>query len=293
METTAPKKHSYSSKDTASIGFKAYDISEYSNKNPHYGRRDLCKICLVYGKQYLNFGTNSIKTNGYYFFFGNPNQPYSTQLIEGNLNGFACSFSKDFLNLKDCPDNLRESALFKVGVAPIIEIDESKYYFFSVLFERMINEQYSNYIFKDDILRSYITLIMQEAQKIAPNDHLINPVNAASRLAHLFLDLLERQFPIENSSQRITYRHANDFANHLAVHVNYLNRAVKQTIGKTTSTIIAERLLQEAKALLLYSDLSISEIAYVLGFEYVSYFTKFFKKATGLIPKNYRSEFHI
>lgn len=274
--------------DTLLKGFKAYKIEDYSNTNPHYGRRDLYKICLVRGRQLLNYGEQSINTNGCYLFFGNPNLLYSIQLICGNLNGFACLFSKDFVKIKERPDSLKESSLFKLGISPIVEVDEQQYQFFSVFFQRMIDEQQSNYLFRDDLLRSYINLIVQEAQKNTPIDRLINPVTAAARITFMFLDLLERQFPIENSRQRLTHRHANEFANHLSVHINYLNRSVKQTTAKTTSTHIAERIAQEAKALLQYSDLSIYEIAYVLGFEYVSYFSNFFKKITGAVPKTYR-----
>jgi len=72
------------------------------------------------------------------------------------------------------------------------------------------------------------------------------------------------------------------------VHVNHLNRSVKEVTGKTTSEHIAARIVQEASALLTHTDWNISEIAYSLGFEYPSYFTLFFKKHTGVSPNRLR-----
>jgi len=80
-----------------------------------------------------------------------------------------------------------------------------------------------------------------------------------------------------------------DYAHALSVHINHLNRSVKEATGKTTSTHIANRVAQEAKALLLHTNWNVSDIAYSLGFEYPSYFTNFFKKQTGMSPNQVRS----
>ena len=71
----------------------------------------------------------------------------------------------------------------------------------------------------------------------------------------------------------------------LNVHVNYLNRAVKEVTGKPTTTHITERIISEAKALLQHTDWNIADIAYALGFEYPTYFNNFFKRLTGTNPK--------
>lgn len=59
--------------------------------------------------------------------------------------------------------------------------------------------------------------------------------------------------------------------------------------GKSTTTLIAERLTAEATTLLRHTEWSVAEIAYALGFEYPNYFSSFFKKATGHTPKFYRA----
>jgi len=99
---------------------------------------------------------------------------------------------------------------------------------------------------------------------------------------------LERQFPIESAERPLQLRTAQDYAQYLSVHINYLNSAVKEITGKSTTTHIAERITGEAKALLQHTDWNISEIAYALGFEYPTYFNNFFKKRTGAVPKSMR-----
>jgi len=74
------------------------------------------------------------------------------------------------------------------------------------------------------------------------------------------------------------------------VHVNHLNRAVKETTGKNTSELIAGRVVNEAKALLKHTDNTVAEVAYSLGFEHPSNFIIFFKKQTGLTPKALRDK---
>lgn len=121
-----------------------------------------------------------------------------------------------------------------------------------------------------------------------PSENYEQNKNASSRLTSVFLELLERQFPIETIANPLQLRTAQHYAQHLNVHINYLNRAVKEVTGKSTTTHITERIATEAKALLQHTEWSISEIAYALGFEYPTYFNNFFKKQTGTNPTAFR-----
>jgi AraC-like DNA-binding protein len=123
---------------------------------------------------------------------------------------------------------------------------------------------------------------------IQPAQNELKQKNAAARITHLFTELLERQFPIDNAGDPLRLRTAQDFAEALSVHVNYLNRSVKEVTGKSTSVLIAERIAAEAKALLQHSHWSIADIAYGLGFEYPTYFNNYFKRVTGTTPNSLR-----
>ncbi|WP_317128632.1 helix-turn-helix transcriptional regulator [Spirosoma lacussanchae] len=76
---------------------------------------------------------------------------------------------------------------------------------------------------------------------------------------------------------------------HLSIHVNHLNRSVREHKGRPTTAHIADRVISEAKALLQFTDWSISEIAYALGFDYPTHFNNFFKKMTATTPRAFRS----
>jgi AraC-like DNA-binding protein len=112
--------------------------------------------------------------------------------------------------------------------------------------------------------------------------------NAAARVTALFIELLERQFPVESPRQKLKLRAAKDYADRLAVHVNHLNKALKENTGKTTTELISNRLMQEAKILLKETDWNISEIAYSLGFEEIAHFSNFFKKNASVTPLGFR-----
>ena len=88
----------------------------------------------------------------------------------------------------------------------------------------------------------------------------------------------------------ITKRHVADYAQLLTVTPNHLNKIIKEQTGRTASDFITDMLLMEAKALLRYTELSISEIAYQLDFTDPSHFNKFFKKETKQTPLIYRNQ---
>jgi AraC family transcriptional regulator, transcriptional activator of pobA len=86
----------------------------------------------------------------------------------------------------------------------------------------------------------------------------------------------------------VTKRHVADYAQLLTITPNHLNKIIKEQTGRTASDFISDMLLMEAKALLKYTELSISEIAYRLDFTDPSHFNKFFKKETTHTPLSYR-----
>ncbi len=108
------------------------------------------------------------------------------------------------------------------------------------------------------------------------------------RISSLFIELLERQFPIESINQELQLRTAKEYAENLRIHVNHLNKVLKEVTGKTTTEIIASRITQEAKILLKQTDWNISEIANCLGFDEVAHFSNFFKKQTTSSPLHFR-----
>jgi len=269
-------------------GFNVFQIEADSNATRIYSRKDFYKICLTTGKSIINYADRGFEQEGTILFFGNPHIPYSWETISTTYVGYTCLFSEEFFKASDRSESLQHSPLFKIGGTPILKITEQQRRFLNSIFLKMIEEQSSDYAYKDDLIRNYIHLIIHEALKLQPSEQYEQNKNAASRLTSVFLELLERQFPVESTNKPLQLKTAQDYANNLNVHVNYLNRAVKEVTGKSTTTHITERIANEAKALLQHTGWNIAEIAYALGFEYPTYFNNFFKRLTGTNPKSLR-----
>jgi AraC-like DNA-binding protein len=157
------------------------------------------------------------------------------------------------------------------------------------IFRAMEEELASDFEYKYDSLRAMVFQLIHKALKIEPlqgkpHDRL----NAAVRVASVFTELLERQFPIENPGQQIRLKSPSEYAGQLSVHVNHLNRSLKTVTGKTTSRLIQERVLREACVLLRHTDWNVSEIAWSLGFEELPHFTNFFRSNMKQTPTSYR-----
>ncbi|WP_196894385.1 AraC family transcriptional regulator [Aureivirga marina] len=150
-----------------------------------------------------------------------------------------------------------------------------------------------------DFLYKAFTIEYQEQNEFSP---IIT--NLLKTIIHKLNDIKQSQFPnntilLENIDLFDQFQHLMDkhitehkltdfYASKLNITSRKLNSIVKSILNKSTINTISERLLIEAKRSLIYTDKNISNIAYSLGFEDNSYFTKFFKKHTELTPKQFR-----
>lgn len=268
--------------------FKLEDCLPNESPNISYSRRDFYKICLIRGTNRYHYADKSIEVSGPTLIFFNPLVPYTWEHLSGETTGYFCIFTESFFTEK-IKGNLNDLPMFSIGGKPSYALNPKEDTEVTAIFEKMFDEISSDYTYKYDLLRNYITELTHYALKRQPTETIYQHPDANSRITAVFTELLERQFPIETPSQRFTLRSAKDFANQLSIHVNHLNRAIKETTGKTTTHYITERITTEAKALLKYTDWNISEISYALGFEEAAHFNNFFKKKTNLTPSFYRN----
>ena len=133
-----------------------------------------------------------------------------------------------------------------------------------------------------DLIRAFLTIILKKTQQLYQVPSLENS-NAGIRLTASFTKLFEEDF------KTLSPRSLEDYARQLNVTQNHLNDTVKAVTGKTPGTLIRERIIKEATQLLLHTRLSIAEICYMFNFTDPSYFTRFFKRYTGMTPGQYRS----
>jgi AraC-like DNA-binding protein len=254
-----------------------------------YNRRAYYKISLIRGKNRAEYADKVIVTEKNALLFATPKIPYHWVPLDENQSGFFCVFTDEFVTRNKTGVLLDYLPLFKSGGYPIFEISDSEADEISLIFFRMKKEIASDYEYKYDLLRNYVQELIHYGQKLQPASAIHSRMNASARIVSLFVELLERQFPIESPNQKLGLRTAGEYAERLAIHVNHLNKVLKESTGKTTTAIISARLTQEAKILLKQTDWNISEIAYSLGFEEIAHFSNFFKNQTSMAPLAFRS----
>ena len=274
--------------------FNVFDIAETLKSVKQksvmpYNRRAYYKISLIRGKNRAEYADKVMHVNNNALLFATPKVPYHWIPEDENQAGCFCVFTEEFMIKNKSGVVLDELPIFKSGSYPLFEISDELAEELNHIFKKIKKEITSDYEFKYDMLRNYVVELIHFGQKLQPakSSHTIQ--NASTRIISLFIELLERQFPIESPTQKLKLRSAKEYAERLAIHVNHLNKVLKESTGKTTTEIITSRIVQEAKILLKQTDWNISEIAFSLGFEEVAHFSNFFKKQTDYTPATFRT----
>ncbi|CCH53149.1 transcriptional regulator, AraC family [Fibrisoma limi BUZ 3] len=253
-----------------------------------YNRRAYYKISLICGRNRAEYADKVIEIETNALLFATPKIPYHYYPLDDQQSGSFCVFTDAFMLPSKSGVVLDDLPIYQPGSVPVFQVSDEATDEIRYIFRKMQKELASDYAYKYDLLRTYVLELIHFGQKLQPATSLYPTHTASSRISSLFIELLERQFPIESPRQQLRLRTAKEYAGQLAVHVNHLNKVLKAQTGKTTTEIISNRIAQEAKILLKQTDWSVSEISNSLGFEEVAHFSNFFRKQTTLSPVAYR-----
>ncbi len=218
-------------------------------------------------------------------FFMSPGQAHKLELSH-DIEGFIFIFTSDFYLLnRGNQDSLIEFPFFYTihqDNPPLLLQRESDIAFLETLFRQGITEIKDITESTPELLRSILDLILTTcAARYQMNKELLH-TGKGQILVKKFFHLIE-----EHNQKNLLL---SDYALMIGVTPNHLTQIVKVLTGKTSSQIIKAKQLLEIKRLLAHTTFSVSEIANQLNFEDQSYFTKFFKRETGLTPIQYRNE---
>ena len=289
------KNRTESATEESTIGpfiVKAFDTSGMSadQLNVPYERRSLYKISLYTG------GTAQVQYHGHTLaidrpslMFFNPLVPFSCSQQQ-QLTGFSCEFTEEFLRGINRSASVLESPLFHLDTFPLFPLNADQAALVSRSFWHMMTEMDSDYRHKYELLHTHVQLVVHAALRLRDAPPPAPAPTNAGRLASQFLHLLEQQFPVLSLEQSLPLRTPQAFAARLHVHVNHLNRAVREITGRTTSAHLAGRIAREAQTLLQHTDWSIATIADCLGFAEATYFNHFFRKQAGVSPLTFRQK---
>jgi AraC-like DNA-binding protein len=274
--------------------FNVFDLTELlrNSSGKHlempYDRRAYYKISLISGRNRAEYADKVIDIERNALLFASPQIPYHwLPQADPQLAQF-CIFTAEFLLPSKSGVVVDELPIFQPGGYPVFTLTDEQASEIRTIFTKMQRELAADYAYKYDLLRTYVLELIHLGQKLQPATALHPAHNASARVTSLFIELLERQFPIETPGQRLRLRTARDYADRLAVHVNHLNKVLRETTGRTTTELIGGRVVQEAEVLLRQTNWTVSEIADSLGFAEVAHFSNFFKRQTAMAPGAFR-----
>jgi AraC family transcriptional activator of pobA len=253
-----------------------------------YSRRDFYKIWLICENGKIIICGKEIQFDKPALIFLHPLLPYTFVSDDKDTSGFWVIFKESYLKTSSREDNLLRSQLFHAARPSVFFPGKEDLETIIFLFKQLVCEYQSESDLKSFSIQNYMNLLIYKGLEMDPLFMQAADQNAAARITAKFLDLLEKQYPLTSPDQPLVLKKPKDFADKLAVHVNHLNAVVREITGKPTRHHIAVRMLAESRLLLQFSNWSIADIAYGLGFNYPNHFNNFFKKQTGATPLSFR-----
>lgn len=256
----------------------------FSVKYPH--RHDFFEVLyLLKGSGYHVIDGNKYEIKPPCIFFMSPGQAHKLEL-SNDIEGYIFIFASDFYLLNRSNQNsLIEFPFFYTlhqDNPPLLFENENDIRFLETLFRQSIAETKQSGDFTIELVRSILDLILTTcASRYEVNESMLNK-GKGQILVKRFFHLIE-----ENNQKNLSL---SDYARMIGITPNHLTQTVKLLTGKTSSQIIKSKQLLEIKRLLVHTNMNVSEIAYQLNFEDQSYFTKFFRRETGITPLQYRTE---
>ena len=268
---------------------KPYEV-EVFDANRHFKvqyphRHDFYEVLfLTAGSGNHIIDNNQYKITPPCIFFLSPGQAHKLELSQ-DIAGYIFLFTADFYLLNKNNQNiLLEFPFFfniKHGNDPLILKDEEDLRFLTSLFIKGCKQMEGSND-RHEIINSLLDLILNYCHGLYPKAFQTEEKSKGHVLVKRFRQLIEEKYQ-ENPS-------INQYADWLNVTPNHLTQVVKSVSGQTSMDIIKQRNILEIKRLLIYTDLTASEIAQQFNYNDQSYFTKFFKKSTGLTPSQFRKK---
>jgi AraC family transcriptional activator of pobA len=213
---------------------------------------------------------------------------------EGKLYGYVIYFTADFTKIDPLsPRFEKDFPFFNFDSEPFLLLNDQEASLMKANCKQMIMELHSDredrFMMLQKLLDVYLIQIKRVYQK---NLNSLSPqLKSSKNLYNRFRKELDNHMQALESGKKELTPTVSLIAGLLMVNANYLNSVLKQLTGKTASEHIQEKLVLEAKSFLLHTNLQASEIAYKLGFDNASYFSRFFKKCTGTSPLLFRGQY--
>ncbi|MBD0401791.1 AraC family transcriptional regulator [Flammeovirga sp. EKP202] len=270
------------------LDFSKIDHKDYGNVKVSMGfyqimLKNLCPGALRYGRKYYDFqeGTLTFMAPNQVFELENPDETK-------DVYGWSLIFHPDLIHGTTLSSKMKEYNFFSYDTYEALHLSDLEKQKLSDIIKD-IELELENNIDKHSktLIVSAIELLLNYCNRYYDRQ-FITRTEINKDVISKFEALLDEYFNAENLSE-IGIPSIKYFAEKLHFSPNYLSDLLKKETGKNGTEHIQYHIIELAKDKLLSSTVSVSEIAYNLGFEYPQYFSKMFKKKTGMTPAEYRN----
>ncbi len=235
-------------------------------------------------------GTHEIDFNSYPIHAGSlfmlrPGQTHNWTLSE-DIEGYFFFHNKEYYNLVFASKQIDQLPFYYSNQnSPFLTLTNEDLPSIEALFSDILFEYQNQEKLKNLRLHSLVDLLYVDISRIylSTSDSETVVTGSYSQKLHKLESLIEQNY--------INEKHPSKYAEWMFMSSKHLNRIVKTLLGKTTSILIAERVVLEAKRMLIHSEKSIDQIAESLGYDDPSYFSRFFKKKCGETPKQFAKRY--
>lgn len=243
---------------------------------PH--KHDFYTVILVRnatGAHFIDFA--EFKMNSRTAFFVSPGQVHQIVIENSDPEGDILMFNDEFLSQNYISEQfITNLGLFSCGTGtPPIDLPLDVVEKLSSLSLEIKEAFAGNSPFKFDSIAALLKLFLIECNKLAihPIDENPQTIQSGRPIVSAFKDLLNKHYA--------DWHKVSEYATAMNISPDYLNNVIKNSLGKTSKEMIFNRIILEAKRFGLHTELTNKEIAYQLGFDDPSHFSKFFKNETG------------
>jgi AraC family transcriptional activator of pobA len=222
--------------------------------------------------------------------FFKPHQVIEMKNIEFDEDGFLIFIHQDFLNGHNLYDHIKRYHFFDYETNEALHLSPSEETTVWELFHKIETEYRNNQDeYSRDLILANIDTLLKYSQRFYKRQFL-NRKEISGRTVTKFNEEINKYVTngllVTKGLPSVNY-----MAEKLNISAGYLSDILKQESGKTALEHIHIYLISEAKNLLIGADRSVSEIAYALGFENLSYFSRLFKKEVGISPNRFKKQF--
>ncbi|MEM6895433.1 MAG: helix-turn-helix domain-containing protein [Bacteroidota bacterium] len=221
-----------------------------------------------------------------------PNQVIKLNPVKSkSTSGWMLMFHPDFIAGYPLAEKINQYGFFAYEIHEALHLSDTEERSLLGIMKN-IQKEYDQAIdkYSQDVILAHLELLLSYINRYYGRQ-FVTRKNANTGLLSTFDRILEGHFK-DGYALMNGLPSVGEFAKELKVSKSYLNDLIKSTQGCTTQQYIQIAIVENAKRKLSSTKMSVSEIAYSLGFQYSQSFNKFFKKHTGITPLFYRSSFN-